>query len=104
MGPITEQTLRGLYFDKAFIGANGCSRVAGISTFDPREAAKKRLTHERSRVSYVLIDHTKFGQSAFSKAIDLEQCNLIVDEYDDLLELAKSYRVAPDSGTGAVSP
>ncbi|MGB2978403.1 MAG: DeoR/GlpR family DNA-binding transcription regulator [Propionicimonas sp.] len=96
VGPMTERELADLYFDSAFIGANGCSRESGISTFDMREATKKRLAHERSRESYVLLDQTKFGKSAFCKALELDQSTIITDAYDEILESAKGYRIARD--------
>lgn len=93
-GSMTERLLNDLFFDKAFIGASGCSAKAGISTFDVREAAKKRIVHENSNESYVLCDQTKFGKSTLYKALDIRDCNIITDEYNELLASAKSYIIA----------
>jgi DeoR family fructose operon transcriptional repressor len=97
-GSMTERLLNDMFFDKAFIGASGCSVKAGISTFDIREAAKKRIVHDNSNESFVLVDKTKFGKSTLHKALDLSECVLIVDEYHELLASAKSYIVADPLG------
>lgn len=94
VGPLTERELSGMFFDKAFIGASGCSERAGINTFDMREASKKRIVHEQSRHPYVLADTSKFGKDSFCKAIELRDCFLITNGYHELLELAQGYTIA----------
>ncbi|HRA75964.1 MAG TPA: DeoR/GlpR family DNA-binding transcription regulator [Propionicimonas sp.] len=94
-GSLTERLLNDLYFDKAFIGASGCSAKAGINTFDIREATKKRIVQDNSQEPYVLLDSSKFGKSTLCKALDLGETSLITDEYHELLAGAKSYLVAP---------
>lgn len=99
-GSLTERMLADMYFDKAFLGASGCSRAAGVSTFDEREAAKKRLVHERSSHAYVLVDSSKFEVSTLHRALPLEVCSIITEKFHDLLELARSYWLAaPDTGS-----
>jgi len=93
-GSFTEQLLESLYFDKAFIGASGASLVVGISTFDIREATKKRIVHDHSTEPYVLLDSSKFGKSALCKALDLGECTVITDEYHDLLSHVKASIIA----------
>ncbi len=94
--PMMERELADLYFDKASSWSQRVQPESGISTFDMREATKKRLAHERSRESYVLLDQTKFGKSAFCKALELDQSTIITDAYDEILESAKGYRIARD--------
>lgn len=93
-GSLTERLLSEFYFDKAFLGASGCSERAGVNTFDIREATKKRLVHRNSRDCYVLLDSTKFEKSTLCKALDLAECDFITDKYHELLALARSYIVA----------
>jgi DeoR family transcriptional regulator, fructose operon transcriptional repressor len=96
-GSLTERLLSELYFDKAFIGASGCSTKAGINTFDIREATKKRIVHDNSQEAYVLLDSSKFGKSTLCKAFELSETRMITDEYNELLAGMKSYIVAgPD--------
>lgn len=98
-GSLTERMLADMYFDKAFIGASGCSRAAGVSTFDEREAAKKRLAHERSSQAYVLVDSSKFDVSTLHRALPLEGCSIITEKFHELLELARAYYVAAPIGS-----
>ncbi|AYD89473.1 DeoR/GlpR transcriptional regulator [Actinomyces sp. 2119] len=93
-GALTDRVLEDMFFDKAFIGANGCSRRAGVTTFDLREANKKRLAQEHSGETYVLVDHTKLGATALCRAFDLSQCTVICDQDDELLAAAKGRVIA----------
>ncbi len=102
-GSLTERLLADMFFDKAFLGASGLSLRAGVSTFDVREAAKKRLVHEHSSATYVLVDSSKLGTTTLHRAVPLEECIVVTDRYDELLESAKGYRLA-DSGAGGSFP
>lgn len=93
-GSLTEMLLNDLYFDKSFLGASGCSERAGINTFDIREARKKRIVHDNSRETYVLLDGTKFQTSTLCKALEISECQLITDKFHELLGSARSYIVA----------
>lgn len=92
-GSWTERMLSDLFFDKAFLGASGCSRQAGVSTFDVREAAKKRLAHEHARETYVLADSSKFGVSTLHRALPVEECIILTERFDEVLESAKGYQL-----------
>lgn len=93
-GSLTERLLRDLHFDKAFIGASGCSASVGINTFDVREATKKRIAHDNSEQAYVLLDSSKFGKSTLCKALELSEAQVITDSYHELLAGAKNYLIA----------
>lgn len=93
VGPAAETMLRSMYFDKSFLGASGYSTLGGISTPDAREAMKKTIVHERSKVSYVLADASKAGMTSFCKAFDLRETVLITDEENDCLKDCKQYFV-----------
>lgn len=103
-GSLTERLLHDMFFDKAFIGASGCSAKAGLSTFDIREASKKRIVHDNSNESFVLIDSSKFGKSTLFKALELQECALITDRYHELLASARSYVVVDGSGGAEAGP
>lgn len=70
------------------------SERAGVNTFDIREATKKRIVHDNSKESYVLMDSTEFGTTTLCKALDLRERVLVADRYHVLLEDASSYIVA----------
>ena len=95
-GSITEEMMAHMFFDKAFLGASGVSERAGVSTFDVREAAKKRIACAHSKDTYVLADHSKLGRVTFYKALDLKDCHVVTDRHDELLALARGHVIAGD--------
>ena len=97
VGTFTDRMLSDLFFDRAFLGANGIAASAGVTTFDVREANKKRLACEHSRETYVLADSSKFGRVSLCRALDLNQAAIITDTYDEILKSAKSYIVADEA-------
>ena len=93
LGSSTDELLSSMYFDKAFVGANGFSEAAGITTPDFRESTKKRIVLQNSKETYFLMDASKANVTTFSRVISLEECNLITDKELDLLRLCKSSKV-----------
>lgn len=93
-GTLTERELDDLYFDKSFIGVTGISESAGVTTFDIREANKKRIVHEHSRHTYVLADSSKFGKVSLCRSFPLAECTVITDADGEELETAQSAIIA----------
>ena len=83
-GPITDRQLGEMLFDRAFIGASGFSLHGGVSTFDMREASKKRIVKANSQITYVLADASKAGRNTMCKAFPLTECVLITDQENEL--------------------
>jgi DeoR family transcriptional regulator, fructose operon transcriptional repressor len=101
VGSLTEDLLRRMYFDKAFIGASGVSTRSGINTFDVREAMKKQIVHANSDQSFLLVDHTKFGKSSLYQALEPSETVIVTDAHHELLETAKGYILPePEVRTG----
>lgn len=94
VGPLTDNTLRSLYFDKAFIGTFGFDLVAGFSCPDYREANKKRIVRDNSKIVYVLADSSKEGKRSMAKAFELDECILITDKLTDLVKEKTHYIIA----------
>ncbi|PZF10001.1 DeoR/GlpR transcriptional regulator [Curtobacterium sp. MCPF17_011] len=93
-GPITDRELNDLYFDKAFIGVTGIDADAGVTTFDIREATKKRVVHAHSRHTYVLADSSKFDHISLCHAFPLADCTVITDKQGDVLSAAGAAVIA----------
>ena len=66
-------------FSKAFMGTNGISLEEGFSTPDVEEANIKREVIERSFVSFVVADHTKFNLAFSVTFASLEACCILTD-------------------------
>lgn len=78
-GSLTEKMIASMYFDKAFIGANGYIEDGAIYTYDLREARKKEIVKEHSKTTYVLADTSKKNKYAFTKVFDLSECILMTE-------------------------
>lgn len=61
VGSTTLLALQRYHFTKGFFGTNGIDVNAGFTTPDSEEAMIKQKAMERSRISYVLADHSKFN-------------------------------------------
>ncbi|MFT8323243.1 MAG: DeoR/GlpR family DNA-binding transcription regulator [Bacillus sp. (in: firmicutes)] len=81
-GPLADENLQSLYFDKAFLGVNGIDEEKGVTTPNVAEAMKKRLIKKNSNKTYLLCDSTKFHKFSNVKAFDLRNVTLISDKYD----------------------
>ena len=93
-GPVTDNHLRTMHFDRAFLGATGFSLRSGITTPDFNEANKKRIVRENSDIVYVLADHSKAGKEALCKVFGLKDCIIITDEMSDILQGLDNYILA----------
>ncbi len=81
-GTVTEQMLRGIRVDKCFLGTNGIEPAYGYSVPSFQDAAVKKCMLQAARVSFILADHTKFGESYMAKFADFagEVDYLITDQ------------------------
>lgn len=94
LGTKTNSDLQRMYFDKAFLGANGFSDKAGISTPDLREAEKKQIVCRNATEAYVLLDSSKSGRNTLSKVFELGEVTIISDKETDMLLASGNYIVA----------
>lgn len=95
VGPQAIQSLQNYRFDRCFLGANGFDITFGYTTPDPEEAAVKYQASQLAKKTYVVADHTKYGQVSFSKIDMLHRATLITDEVteEELQELEKNTTV-----------
>ncbi len=97
LGTKTNSMLSEMYFDKAFLGGNGFSDKAGISTPDIREAEKKQIVARNSNKTYVLMDSSKSGKNTLCKVFDLGEVPIICEKTTDMLELSGNYLIAEEN-------
>jgi DeoR family fructose operon transcriptional repressor len=71
-------------FTKVFLGANGISDINGLTTPDIDEALLKNKAHEKSYVTYVLADHSKFNRVFAVSFGNLSKVCIITDRLNDL--------------------
>ncbi|WP_059104574.1 DeoR/GlpR family DNA-binding transcription regulator [Shouchella shacheensis] len=81
VGRSAIENLETFRFDCAFLGTNGITAEDGCTTPDPDEAYIKANVAKRARRSYVMADHTKFGEVTFSKFADIADVTLVSSSY-----------------------
>ncbi len=86
IGPDCIEGISKYHFSKAFMGTNGISLNAGFTTPDVDEALVKAEAVKHAYISYVLADHSKFGQISSVTFADISNCCIITDR-----EVSKNY-------------
>lgn len=86
IGPITENTLENLFFNKCFLGASGFSVASGITNHDINERVIKLLALKNSTRSFFLLDHTKYGVITMIKVANLDEYPILIDKIPSGLE------------------
>lgn len=70
-------------FTKCFLGTNGIARNNGLTTPDIDEAVLKNRAFERSSITYVLADHSKFNRVFPVSFGDMSKTLIITDRLDN---------------------
>ncbi len=83
VGAVTRESLAKYNFTKAFIGTNGVTVKQGFTTPDTEEASIKTLAVERSYLSYVLADSSKFGKVSAVTICPLSKACILTDQMPD---------------------
>ncbi len=86
IGPDCIEGIGKYHFTKAFMGTNGISIDAGFTTPDVDEALVKAEAVKHAYISYILADHSKFGQVSSVTFADITACCIITDK-----EVGKGY-------------
>ena len=82
-GAFTDDLLRNLYFNKAFLGANGIDEKLGVTTPTFEETSKKKTVKNHSDQVYLVCDSTKFHKISNVKAFDLDDVIIVSDKNDE---------------------
>ena len=90
VGRLARQALDGVYFDLAFLGANGVSLEYGVTipALEEAETAAEVVRHARKTV--LVVDHTKFGVVTHGKIVGLSEVDAIVTDRPLAPELARA--------------
>lgn len=93
VGPVTNQSLKMVKADKAFIGTNGIDLKEGITTPNLIEAETKKNMIKAAKQVIILADHSKVGKVTFAKVANLENIDkCVIDsgvKHDFVNELEK---------------
>jgi len=81
VGPVAEQALERLNLDVAFVGVDGITVEAGLTTHHEVEAHTNRTMIDRARRVVVVTDSSKLGRVAFAQMCPIDMVNeLITDD------------------------
>lgn len=83
IGFVAANNLQNYNFTKAFLGTNGITETQGFSTPDSEEAFVKATAINRSFVSYVLADSSKFGKVSSVSFATIDRACIITDKKPD---------------------
>jgi DeoR family fructose operon transcriptional repressor len=83
VGLVAAANLQKYNFSKAFIGTNGIAEKQGFTTPDTEEATLKAIAIERSFVSYVLADSSKFGKVSAVTFAPIDASCIVCDKCPD---------------------
>jgi DeoR family transcriptional regulator of aga operon len=81
VGPIAEASLAGLNLDIVFVGADGVSLEAGLTTHHEVEAHTNRALIERSRSIIVVADSSKIGLVAFARICEITAVGELITDH-----------------------
>lgn len=80
VGPIAEASLEGLNLDLVFLGVDGISPRAHLTTHHELEARTDRALIERTRRVCVVADSSKLGKVAFARICELEDVGELITD------------------------
>lgn len=79
-GSQTELQIRGYHTDYAFVSCKGIDKDMGITDFEDNLTGIQRSMLEAADQKIVAIDHTKFGQKAFIRTIELPKIDMLITD------------------------
>lgn len=84
-GPLAERTLSEVHLDVAFVGVDGLSAAAGLTTHDEVEANTNRVLIQRATTVVVVADSAKLGRAAFASICGVDAVHEVItdDAADD---------------------
>lgn len=80
VGPLVEQSLKGLRFDTAFLSCCGASIDEGVTAHDLEDAAAKRAMIGAGRRVVLVAEGAKFTRSAMSITCALTDVDVVVTD------------------------
>lgn len=83
IGSSAVEALKKYNFTKCFMGSNGIDLNRGFSTPDIGEAAMKTVAIQKSCISFILADHTKFDRISSVTFASIDEAYIITDRVDD---------------------
>ena len=80
VGHIAQETIQRYNVDLAFISCKGLSKERGIMESNEDESVLKEYMAVQANRTILLVDHTKFNQTAFVHSFDFDRIQTIVTD------------------------
>jgi DeoR family transcriptional regulator of aga operon len=80
VGPVAERALEAVNLDFAFVGVDGISIEAGLTTHHEIEAGTNRAMIERARRVVVVTDSSKLGRAAFARICAIDAVDELITD------------------------
>lgn len=80
VGPTAEKFMQRTNFDLVFLGTNGVSSGAGLTTPNEAEAEMKSLMVSNAERVVLVTDASKFGQRSFAQFAELAAVDLLITD------------------------
>lgn len=81
MGDITERTISDVFVDKTFFSVAGITIENGITEYNEMELRVVRQAMKNAKESILMLDHTKFGFTAFRQVSDIRSVHHIITDW-----------------------
>ena len=93
-GHIAEQALKGVYFTKCFVGADGCVDASIFTTTDFETMRMNEIAMGNSRKTYMLVDSSKFSLSSHVAYASVDRIDTIITDDDISREILSKFKNA----------
>jgi DeoR/GlpR family transcriptional regulator of sugar metabolism len=80
VGPVAENTVRKYHVDKLLMSCKAISAEKGILDSNEPECELKRRMLQQANQVILLVDHSKFDKTAFVKAAELHELDVVVTD------------------------
>ncbi|MDW5595335.1 DeoR/GlpR family DNA-binding transcription regulator [Conexibacter stalactiti] len=82
VGPLADDTLAQLNVETAFIGVDGITAAAGLTTHREVEARTNRMLVERAKRVIVVADGSKVGTAALARICEIGRVHVLITTAD----------------------
>ena len=80
VGPRALESIKAMFTDKVFFGANGVHVQHGVTDMHAEEAAMNEGMVRQARQRILVADHSKFGQVARHLVCPIQEVNMIITD------------------------
>lgn len=92
-GNFADEMVRRLFFDKGFVSGNHISLEHGFTTPNIGEANFKRAVMNSSKESFIVLDHSKFGDDSLSLICPIKEIDTVLTDWGAPIQFVEQLRL-----------